>query len=108
MNMSESNANSMSTQVPIPLVDPEQMPREKAWSYADIAGIVGNLYLESRKRVSIMEEQFHAIMKEYQRKINELEGSLAQAMEENAQVRRELERRNEPRTRAVPDNVGQN
>lgn len=99
----EPNANSMSTQLPVPLVDPEQMPREKAWSYAEIAGIVGNLYLESRKRVAVMEEQFHAIINEYQRKIGEMNNSLAQAIEENSKLRRELERRDESRTNAVPN-----
>jgi len=103
----DKNASSTSTQIPVPLVDPEQLPREKSWNYADIAGIVGNLYLESRKRVAMMEEQFHAVAQEYQRKVNELERALAQAMEENTQLRREIGRRNESRATTVPNNVGQ-
>ena len=107
--MSEPNSNSTSTtKIPLPVVDPDQLPREKNWNYPEIAGIVGNLYLEAHRRASIMEEQSRAIIDEYQRKIGEIQHVHAQVVEENNKLRRELERRNEQQQRAnsVPNNVG--
>jgi hypothetical protein len=89
-----SENSTQSTQMPIPLVDADKLPHEKAWNYTDIAGIVGNLYLESHKRVAIMEEQVQAMISEYKRKINELERNLGMATEENMKLRKELEKRN--------------
>jgi len=107
----EKDANSMSTpttQVPIPLVDIDKLPREKGWSYDDITRIVGNLYLESRKRVIVMDEQFHAVVQEYQQKMVEQEEGLAKAMEEIARLRKELERRNESRATSLSSSGGKN
>jgi len=92
--MMDTNANSMSTQIPIPLVDPDKLPREKGWNYTEIASIVGNLYLESRKRVAIMQDEFGAIIEEYKHRMAQLEQDITQAKNENLKLHQELERRN--------------
>lgn len=102
----ENNNVSSSTQIPIPLVDPDKLPREKGWSYTDIATIVGNLYLESRKQAMVMDEQFQAILSEYKRKILDLERLMSQINEENMRLKAELERRNASRNTVVPNSVG--
>lgn len=107
--MSESH-NSMSTptQIPVPVVDPDQLPREKNWTYSEMSRIVGNLYLESYKRSSIMEEQFGAMIDEYKRMVAETQRALAMATEENAKLKRELERREHRPVSAASNTGGQN
>ena len=87
------------TKIPIPTVEPDKLPYERGWNYSEIATIVGNLYLESRKHVMLLEEQTNAVLSEYRLRIKELEAT-------NTSLRRELERRNESRANVVPDTSG--
>jgi len=89
------------TSIPIQAVDADQLPREKGWSYDEIARIVGSLYLDSHHRLSLAEEQFAAVSDEYQRKVLQTEAALQakqeevdRLMKEIGQLKRELEKPN--------------
>lgn len=102
----EQNNQSTSTQIPVQMADADNLPREKNWTYNEMCRIVGNLYLEAHKRSSLMEEQFNAVVGEAKRIHNENQRQLAQALEENARLKAELERRNESRNNTLPNNNG--
>jgi predicted RNase H-like nuclease (RuvC/YqgF family) len=86
--------------IPVQSVDADQMPRERGWSYDEIATIVGSLYLDSHHSMRTREEQFRAVSEEYQREIlrlqNDADGMRKQIDTLNKElgtVRRELDGR---------------
>jgi hypothetical protein len=102
----DNKNQSTSTQVPVQVVDPDQLPKEKNWTYQEMCRIVGNLYLEAHKRSSLMEEQFNSILTDAKRVAGQFQQQLASAMTDNARLSAELERRNESRNNTVPNNNG--
>lgn len=88
-------SDSMPTQIPVDTMGADRLPPARAWNYKDIAAVVGNLYLETHKQTSLMEEQFGAIVKEYQQRISQHEQENSALKVEITRLRRELERRNE-------------
>lgn len=103
------------TQVPVESVDADQLPRERAWTYEEIATLVGGLYLDSHQRSLVMQEQFGAMRQEYEATIMRLQAENERLEEDNKQVRkqlgqlqRELEARSrgEQRTTITPDSDG--
>jgi len=95
--MSESGT----TQVPVDAVGADQLPREKAWQFDDMAKIVGRLYLESRHEVDILNDQFEAVMTQMQER-------LQNAIQENTMLKQELEKYAglQQGSDAQPDNDG--
>ncbi len=58
--------------IPLQAANAEQLPREKGWTYDEIARIVGSLYLDSHHSIQVREEQFQAVVAEYQKKLTDL------------------------------------
>lgn len=92
--MENINSNEK-TSIPLESADADNLPREKAFTYNEIALVVGNLYLESQHRSNILNEQFQAVSEEYQKQLME-------AKQENQRLNRrvneledELRKRNE-------------
>ena len=63
---------SEAAQVPIDMVDADQLPRETALKYEEIALLVGSLYITSHHDVKTMNEQFGAIKAQLEQKIKDL------------------------------------
>lgn len=90
------------TVIPVQAVDVDQLPREKGWTYDEMASVVGSLYLDSSHQMKIHEEQFSAIIEEYDKRIIQLKAEV-QLQQENGEslrkqldiVNRELEARND-------------
>lgn len=70
------------------------------WSYDEIAKIVGNLYLDSHKQISLREEQFQVVHRELTKRVQQLEA-------ENTMLKKLLENKSEQAS-AVPGFGGQN
>jgi len=92
------------TSVPMQTVEADQLPREKGWTYDEFARIVGSLYLDSHHAMKVSEEQFQAVSDEYERRILQVQaevqgkqGEVERLVKEVAQLRRELEIRNDER-----------
>ncbi len=89
------------TAIPVQAVDADQLPREKGWTYDEMTSIVGSLYLDSAHRMKVQEEQFNAIIEEYDKRTMQLQAEV-QLQKENgdsllkqvAKLNRELEVRN--------------
>jgi hypothetical protein len=99
------------------VADADQLPREKGWTYEELALVVGSLYLDSHHRASIMEEQFNAVSEDYQKQILQLQAAVKSKQEEAerylkeaSQLRRELEKnvRTQPRPPVAPSGDGDN
>lgn len=103
--MSDNNARSASTQIPLPLVDPSQLPSRKGLNYKDITHIVGNLYIETYERIAVAEDQLRAIAQEYQLRLSNAEKELNDLRTENMKLRQELQRR-ESRPSVTPNTNG--
>lgn len=103
------------TQVPVEAVDADQLPKERAWTYEEIAAIVGSLYLDSHQRHAIMQEQFKAVAQDYEATVVRLQRENQQLTEDNQELRgqvsrmtNELEARNRgTRTTIASDGDGQ-
>lgn len=87
--------------IPLQAANAEQLPREQGWTYDEIAKIVGSLYLDSRHSIQLREEQFQAVVAEYQQKladlntqVRSLEGNVQNLTKENNALRQELDIRN--------------
>jgi predicted RNase H-like nuclease (RuvC/YqgF family) len=90
----------MERAIPVQSVDADQMPRERGWSYDELATIVGSLYLDSHHSMRTREEQFRSVSEEYKKEIlrlqNEAEGMRKQIDALNKELgitRRELDGR---------------
>ena len=89
------------TAIPVQAVDADQLPREKGWTYEEMSQIVGSLYLDSAHRMKVQEEQFDAIIEEYDKRIMQMQAEI-QLQQENGDsllkqvsaLNRELETRN--------------
>jgi len=97
------------TAIPIQAVDADQLPREKGWTYDEIAAIVGSLYLDSHHNMKLREEQFAAVTEEYEKRMAQLHGEIQGNVNEReslirqvATLRREVEIRNGQRTESRP------
>lgn len=105
------------TSIPMEVVDADQLPREKGWTYDEFAMVVGSLYLDSHHRASVVEEQFNAVSEDYQKQILQLQAVVKSKQEEAerylreaSQLRRELEKnvRTQPRPPVTPSGDGDN
>jgi hypothetical protein len=102
--MSGQISSNATTQIPVPVVSPDKLPAEKGWTYTEIANIVGSLYLDTRKRFSLMEEQFSAVLSEYKMRLENAEHENGELKLQIAKLRSELERREKGRVDTTPDN----
>lgn len=59
-------------QIPIDVVDADQLPRETALKYEELCMLVGSLYIDSNHRVRTIEEQAKAIHLQLRDQIVEL------------------------------------
>jgi len=91
------------TAIPVQAVDADQLPREKGFTYEEMTSIIGSLYLDSAHRAKVQEEQFTAVVEEYDKRIMQMQAELQLRQEEVENVRkqvgtltRELEARNVP------------
>jgi len=98
---SSSEHNADTTAIPVQAVDADQLPREKGWTYEEMSSIVGSLYLDSAHQLKVREEQFNAVIEEYDKRIMQLQAELQLRREEMENLRkqvgnltRELETRN--------------
>ncbi len=89
------------TAIPVQAVDADQLPREKGWTYEEMSSIVGSLYLDSHHQIKVREEQFSAVISEYEKRILQIQAQLQVKQEEvdgllksEAALKRELETRN--------------
>lgn len=73
-----SNKENAPTQIPMQAVSPDQLPREKALSYDEVATIVGSLYLDSHHQISVMNEQFQAVADEYEKQMYDMQAQIEQ------------------------------
>ena len=64
------------TAVPVSTVDADQLPREKGWTYEEMSSIVGSLYLDSAHQIKVREEQFNALIEEYDKRIMQLQAEI--------------------------------
>jgi len=104
------------TSIPVQTADADQLPREKGWTYEEMASILGSLYLDSHHQMKVREEQFSSVVDEYEKRVlqaqaqiqatqQELEAATAQV----SQLRRELEKRDgqhSSRTSTMPGDDG--
>ncbi len=60
-------------EIPITAISPDQLPAETPIKWDEICKIVGNLYLESYRRVSTMESHFQSIVSQYIDRNNSLQ-----------------------------------
>jgi hypothetical protein len=67
-----SESASQPGQVPIDMIDADQLPRETALKYEELCLLVGSLYIDSHHKVSTMQEQFGAIKAQLENKLREL------------------------------------
>ncbi len=93
------------TAIPVQAVDADQLPREKGFTYEEMTSIIGALYLDSAHRAKIQDEQFSAVIEEYDKRIMQLQAEVQQLQENGdsllkqvATLNRELEARNGART----------
>ncbi len=70
--MREQMAGRSEAKVPIDMVDADQLPRETALKYEEIALLVGSLYINSHHEVQTMKEQFGAIKSQLESRIKDL------------------------------------
>lgn len=94
------------TAIPVQAVDADQLPREKGFTYEEMTSIIGSLYLDSAHRTKVQEEQFNAVMEEYDKRMMQMQAELQLRQEEvdglrkqMATLTRELEARHVPGTR---------
>lgn len=88
------------TSVPVQAVDADQLPREKGLTYEEVTSIIGSLYLDSHHQMKVREEQFAAVIEEYDKRIMQMQAQ-AQIVDEELtarkkevyQLKRELETR---------------
>lgn len=69
------------------MIDVGQLPQERPITYDEICRIIGSLYLDSHRRISILEEQLNSIKKDADERIKLL-------IQENANLKKELDKRN--------------
>ena len=98
-----SGIPSDTTAIPVQTVGADQLPREKGWTYEEMASIVGSLYLDSSHHSKVQEEQFSAVLEEYDKRIMQMKAHAQTQQEEIDSLRknmatltRELEVRNDP------------
>jgi hypothetical protein len=89
------------TAIPVQTVDADQLPREKGFTYEEMTSIIGSLYLDSAHRAKVQDEQFSAVIEEYDKRIMQLKAELQIQQESGdslskqvATLNRELELRN--------------
>jgi len=89
------------TAIPVQTVDADQLPREKGFTYEEMTSIIGSLYLDSAHRAKVQEEQFNAVVEEYDKRIMQMQAHIQTQQEEVEGLRkqvatltRELEARN--------------
>lgn len=58
--------------VPIDMVDADQLPRETALKYEEIAFLVGSLYINSHHEMNTLKEQFSAIKQQLEQRLRDL------------------------------------
>lgn len=98
--MNSPGSNPATTSIPIQSASPDELPREKGWSYDELASIVGSLYLDSHHGMKVREDQFNAMIEEYDKNMLRVQAELKGKLNENenliqqvATLRRELEKR---------------
>ena len=103
------------TSIPVQAVDADQLPREKGLTYEEVSSIVGSLYLDSHHQLKVREEQFSAIVDEYdktilqtQAQVKTIQQELETSQKEVSQLRRELEKRDGRRPSTPSSNDGDN
>ena len=77
----------MTTRIPIEMIDIGQLPQERSITYDEICRIIGSLYLDSHRRMSILEEQLLIIKKDADSRLKDL-------LQENTNLKKELDKRN--------------
>ena len=77
-------------------VGADQLPKNTAWQWDEIAKMVGSLYLESQNQVKTIKEQAEALIHERQQEIQRLHAIIQQLEKENSDLKLELEKGNEP------------
>jgi uncharacterized coiled-coil protein SlyX len=103
------------TSIPVQSVDADQLPREKGLTVEEVSSIIGGLYLDSAHQTKVREEQFTAVVEEYDKRMVQLQAQLQSVQQELQasegqviQMRNELEKRNGPRTPSASGNDGDN
>lgn len=88
------------TSIPVQAVDADQLPREKGLTYEEVSSIIGALYLDSHHQMKVNEEQFSAVVDEYEKRLMQMQAQIQVAREELERsrqevsaLRRELEKR---------------
>ena len=101
ISQDQISTSADSTAIPVQAVDADQLPREGGWTYEEMSSIVGSLYLDSAHQMKVREEQFSAVIEEYDKRILQLQAELQLRQEEVENLRkqvgnltRELETRN--------------
>ena len=82
----------MPSSIPVDMVSPDQLPKEKGLSYDEISRVVGSLYLDSHHRISIMQEQFSAVTGEYEAKIREMNAQIVRLQKDNTALKIEVDK----------------
>ncbi len=86
-----ADATAMSaTAIPVQAVDADQLPREKGWTYEEMASIVGSLYLDSTHQLKVREEQFSAVISEYDKRIMQMQAMTQTQQEEIDGLRKQI------------------
>jgi hypothetical protein len=87
------------TQVPIEMMDADQLPRETPLKYEEVCFVVGSLYLDSHLRMKLMKEQMDGFRDVMSKRMQDL-------VEENMRLKQELQHGQGPQhsaTDSVPD-----
>ncbi len=65
--------NAGTTAIPVQAVDVDQLPREKGFTYEEMTSIIGALYLDSAHSAKVQDEQFSAVIEEYDKRIMQMQ-----------------------------------
>jgi len=87
-------------EIPVDMVDDNEIPRESAIKYDAIARIVGSLYLDYHLGVTREQERYSVIIQELQKKLEELEAT-------NTLLKDQLRKINEQKVFGKSDNSGE-
>lgn len=90
-------------QVPIGMVEPDQLPRENPIKFDEVCRIIGELYFRAHHQEATQAEQFQVIVKQLKDRINGQSEEIMRLKAELSRYEREAEARG-----SKPHNSGQN